>query len=91
MEDGAFLFYFEEKSWTDPMKGHTENKEMCAPLLELKSENLNKNRQGWRTMEKGFKVTRCWMYMLSHPQYGKSKTQKGNGMNGGGFLHRIYR
>lgn len=22
--------------------------------------------------------------MLPHPQYGKSKTQKGNGMNGGG-------
>ena len=33
---------------------------------------------------KGFKVTKDVGCMLPHPQYGKSKTQKGNGMNGGG-------
>lgn len=58
-EKGAFLFEFEEKSWTDPMKGHTENPK-CAPLLfENKSVSLNTNRQAWRTMErKGFFVTK---------------------------------
>ena len=84
-QTGAFLFEFEERSWSDPMKGHAENP-LCTPLLlEPKSVALNKNRQAWRTMErKGFKVTKVVGCMLLHPQYGKSKTQKGNGMNGGG-------
>lgn len=87
MEEGAFLFNFTEKSWTDPMRGHTENKEMCAPLfLELKSESLNKNRQAWRTMErKGFKVTKDVGCLLPHLQYGKSITESGAKMNGCGY------
>jgi hypothetical protein len=51
-QTGAFLFEFEERSWSDPMKGHAENP-LCTPLLlEPKSEGI-------------FCDKRCWMSTAS--------------------------
>ena len=85
-QTGAFLFEFEERSWSDPMKGHAESP-LCTPLLlEPKSVALNKNRQSWRGMErKGFSVTKDVGCLLPHLQYGKSITESGAKMNGCGY------